>query len=93
MLFSIKSDEEKVLEMRIILWFYLNEILLSKPRFFRLCVLKRKIYQNMANAYGFPKPRSFIILDITMEILGTSNLNMTKYQFNLRDKIFVLVSH
>ena len=47
----------------------------------------------MANAYGFPKPRSFVILDITMEILGTSNLNMKKYQFNLKDKIFVLVSH
>ena len=47
----------------------------------------------MTNAYDFPKPRSFTILDITIEIFGTSNLHKTKYQFNLTDKIFVLASH
>ena len=47
---------------------------------------------NMTNACSFPNPRSFVILDITLEILGASNLNMT-YQFSLRDKIIVLSSH
>ena len=47
---------------------------------------------TMTYACNFPNSRSFVMLDITVEVLGTSYLNMT-YQFNLRDKIIVLTSH
>ena len=43
----------------------------------RLSVLKCKmlmINANMTNAYSFPNPRSFVILDVTVEIFGTSSL-------------------
>ena len=32
------------------------------------------INANMTNAYSFPNPRSFVILDVTVEIFGTSSL-------------------
>ena len=32
---------------------------------------------NMTYACNFPNPRSFVMLDITVEVLGTSYLNMT----------------
>ena len=44
---------------------------------------------NMTNPCSFPNPSSFVMLDITVEVLDTSYLNMT-YQFNPRDKIIVL---
>ena len=47
---------------------------------------------TMTYACNFPNSRSFVMLDITVEVLGTSYLNMA-YQFNLRDKIIVLTSH
>ena len=86
---SIESDERKVLKMMITSWFCLPEIRS------RLYVLRRKMLMtnaNMTYACNFPNPRSFAMLDITVEVLGTSYLNMT-YQFNLRDKIIVLSSH
>ena len=45
---------------------------------------------NMTNASSFSNPRSFVMLDITVEVLGTSNMT---YLFNLIDKIVVLTSH
>ena len=47
---------------------------------------------TMTYACNFSNPHSFVLLDITVEVLGTSYLNMA-YQFNLRDKIIVLTSH
>ena len=44
------------------------------------------------NACSFPNPCSFVMLDMTLEVLGTSYLNMA-YQFNLRDKVIALTSH
>ena len=67
----------------------------SKLSIVRFYVLKRKMLMtnaNMTNACSFSNPRSFVMLDITVEVLGTSYLNMT-YQFNLIDKIVVLTSH
>ena len=32
---------------------------------------------NMTNACSFPNPRSFVMLDTTVEVLSTSYLNMT----------------
>ena len=44
--------------------------------------VKRKISQYLTNAYSFPKPRSFVILNITTKIFGTLDLNLT-YQLCL----------
>ena len=54
-------------------------------------MLKGKISHYLTNAYSFPNPRSFVILNRTTEILDTLNLNMT-CQLNLKDKyLFQLV--
>ena len=50
------------------------------------------INANMNSACSFPNPRSFVMLDITVEKHGTSYLSMI-YQFNLRDKTIILTSH
>ena len=65
---------------------------LKPPRYCYVTSVNCKISENLTNAYSFPKPRSFVILNITTKILGTLNLNM-KYQSNLRGKIFVSASH
>ena len=65
---------------------------LKPPRYCYVTSVNCKISEYLTNAYSFPKPRSFVILNITTKILGTLNLNM-KYQSNLRGKIFVSASH
>ena len=43
-------------------------------------VLKRKMLMtnaNMTNVCSFPNPRSFVMLDITVEVVGTSSLNIS----------------
>ena len=67
---------------------------MSRLGIVRLHVLKHKMLMtnaNMTNPCSFPNPSSFVMLDITVEVLDTSYLNMT-YQFNPRDKIIVLTS-
>ena len=65
----------------------------SRLSIVRFYLLKRKMLMtiaNMTNASSFSNPRSFVMLDITVEVLGTSNMT---YLFNLIDKIVVLTSH
>ena len=67
---------------------------ISRLGIVRLHVLKHKMLMtnaNMTNPCSFPNPSSFVMLDVTVEVLDTSYLNMT-YQFNPRDKIIVLTS-